>query len=214
MDQLPPFLLLDFMQLTDRSFPTGSFVHSNGLEWLVKNSKAGLESVIRIRLDQQLARFELAFLFAAIAGSPNPLDERYHAMLMPREAREASVQVGRQFLSNARDLFPELHDMALLPHGHHPIAFGVVARALDVPPRIAALTYAFQTVRGQISAGQRLTRLGQVEAQRLMHRLKPSIETAVDAAIDLPLEDAIPFAPLLDIASMAHERSEVRLFVS
>jgi len=209
-----PFALLDFMQITDRSFPTGSFVHSAGLEWLVKGSSVGLESVIRMRTDEQLAHFELPYLLAALDRPPAPLDARYHAMLMPREAREASVQVGRQLLANVSALFPDRTDVGSLPHGHHPIAFGVVARTIGIPPREAALAYAFQVVRGQVSAAQRLTRLGQSEAQRLIHRSKPWIEAAVATARAWPIENAVAFAPLLDIASMTHERSDVRLFVS
>src|SRR5206468_1727533 len=100
------------------------------------------------------------------------------------------------------------------PHAHYPIVFAVVARALDIPVRVAALTYAFQMVRGQVSAAQRLMRVGQTEAQRLIHSLKPAMEDAVAVAAETPLEYAGGFAPILDIAAMAHERQPVRLFVS
>ena len=209
--------LLDLLQITDRSFPTGSFVHSHGLEWLLKRGPVGLEESLRMRLREQLARFELVFVVHAYELSPGDLDERFHSMVLARESREASMQVGRQLLRNAVDLFeiPRLKEVAEgLPYAHHPVAFGIVAGALGIPVRTALVTYAFQAVRGQISAAQRLSRLGQGEAQRMLHGLKPEIERAADTALSYPLEEAAPFTPLLDIASMAHERMDVRLFVS
>jgi urease accessory protein len=209
-----PQALLDLLQITDRAFPTGAFVHSQGLEWLVKHSDQTLEELLTLRLDQQLARFELVFLVHAYGEGPHHLDERFHSMVLPRESREASVQVGRQLARNAAELFPAARAASGLPHGHAPLVFGMVCAAIEVPSHTAAAAYAFQALRGQVSAAQRLTRLGQVEAQRLLHRLKPAIREAVESAHQLPIEDAAPFAPILEVAAMAHERSAVRLFVS
>ena len=211
------YSLLDLLQITDRSFPTGGFVHSQGLEWLVKEEPVSLQDVLNLRLREQLSRFELVFVKEAYRAPAPELDERFHSMVLPRESREASGQVGRQLLSNACDLFDKPSLWAArgeLPHAHHAIAYGVVCRALEVPTRVGASAYAFQAMRAQVSAAQRLTRLGQTEAQRILHRLKPAIEDAVEAALACPIEEALPFAPLLDIAAMGHERSLVRLFVS
>src|SRR5207248_999937 len=116
---LTAYSLLDLLQINDRSFPTGGFVHSQGLEWLVKQEPLSLEEVLALRLSEQLGRFELVFLAHAYScetdppsPSPSPrvrgkreLDERFHSMVLAREAREASSQVGRQLLRNACDLF-------------------------------------------------------------------------------------------------------------
>jgi urease accessory protein len=223
--------LLDLLQVVDRSFPTGGFVHSHGLEWLVKNSPLDLERLIRLRLEQQFARFELIFLIAAYRNGERPhhnsppegegtaewLDARFHAMLLPYEARDASMRVGRQLLHAAADLYPDMElqeATTTLPYAHHPVVFGLIGRVLGLDTQTAASVYAFQAVRGQISAAQRLTRLGQVEAQRLLHRLKPAIQDAADTAMGRTLDQAAPFMPLLDVAAMAHERAPVRLFVS
>lgn len=216
-DEGAPLRLLDLLQVVDRSFPTGAFVHSAGLEWLAAEKLLDLEDVLRLRLSEQLGRFELVFLMHTHEENAVALDARYHARLLAREAREASAQVGRQLLTNAVALFDdtELRSFAAqAPHAHQPIAFAVVAHALELPTRLAALTYAFQAVRGQVSAAQRLMRLGQTDAQRLIHSLKPAMEDAVATALETPLELAGGFAPILDIAAMAHERQAVRLFVS
>ena len=214
MTSLP---LLDLLQIADRSFPTGGFVHSHGLEWLVKNTPIGVEQAVIMRLRQQLARFELVFLAHTYLTDWRLLDERFHAMVLPREAREASIQVGRQLLRAVADMYDsmDLHDAVQhLPYAHHPVAFGIVGQTIGLDAETTATAYAYQTVRAQVSAAQRLTRLGQTEAQRIVHRLKPEVRSAGSTALRLSLDEAGAFVPVLDVASMAHERAEVRLFVS
>ena len=151
------------------------------------------------------------------AGRLVELDRRLDAVLLTRESRLASAQVGTQLLRNACDLYPAsgLHAFLAAPTPHHAaVVFGAVAAALDVPAGQAAETYAFQHVRGLVAAAQRLVRLGQRDAQRILHALKPAVRDAVERAGTIPVEAAGAFAPLWDVAAMAHERAPVRLFVS
>jgi urease accessory protein len=215
MDELQ---LLDLMQVTDRSFPTGAYVHSGGLEWMLGHSELlALEAALQVRLEQQLARFELVFVLAAYEHSLEMLDRRVQAMILPREAREASALVGRSLLRQAADLFdvPAIRSFREhAPYAHHPVAFGVVGHGLGIEPKTTAAAYAFQALRGQVSVAQRVARLGQSDAQRMLHRLKPDVLDAVAIAAELAIDQVAPFMPILDVAAMAHERSAVRLFVS
>lgn len=214
--------LLDLLQVADSAFPTGAYVHSGGLEWLVARGPVDLEALLRLRLRETLGRLELVYVYAAHgavadAAALAALDARLHATLLPRETREASAQVGRRLLANAVDLFADARLAAFAaatPHAHQAVAFGATAAALALPARPAAEVYAWMAARGQVSAAQRLMRLGQGEAQRLLHRLKPAVRAAVAVAATLDVTDAAPCAPLLDVAAMAHERAPVRLFVS
>ena len=99
-------------------------------------------------------------------------------------------------------------------HHHQPIAYGALAAALDLPADLAAEAYAFAAVRGQVAAAQRLAWLGQRDAQRLLHALKPDVHAAVAHAGRVSLADAGAFAPAWDIACMAHERAPARMFAS
>ena len=83
-----------------------------------------------------------------------------------------------------------------------------------MPPQLAASTYAFQSLRSLVSAAQRLGRLGQWDAQRMLQRLKPDVQAAVETASALPLDEAGAFSPAWDIAAMAHERAPARMFAS
>ena len=74
--------------------------------------------------------------------------------------------------------------------------------------------YAFQSLRQQLSAAQRLGRIGQSAVQELLHALKPAILSAVERSLRVPLDEAGAFTPWIDLASMKHEHQFARLFLS
>ena len=208
---------LDALHVLDSSFPTGAYVHSFGLEALAPGNAARLQSALALRVQESLARFELVFLLHAYTEDLVDLDERLHAMLLVREPREASALIGTHLLRAVCDLFDRPRTRAFLAEGRHhhqPVAFGAVAADLDLEPQRAAEAYAFGAVRGQVAAAQRLGWLGQRDAQRVLHALKPAVSAAAADAGRLSLADAGAFAPAWDIACMAHERAFARMFAS
>jgi urease accessory protein len=207
---------LDVLHILDSSFPTGSFVHSAGLE-SIDGGRGALESLLRLRIEQSLAHLELVFVLHAYPDDLLFLDERYHALLLVREPREASGAIGTSLLRSVAEVLRDLRVAEFLrtgPHRHHPIAFGAVTAALEVPARLAAEAFALGSVRSQVAAAQRLGWIGQREAQHVLHRLKPALSAAVADASELDVDDAGAFAPAWDIACMAHERADVRMFAS
>jgi urease accessory protein UreF len=99
-------------------------------------------------------------------------------------------------------------------HHHQAVVVGGVSAALELPENVAAQWYAFNSLRAQVAAAQRLGWIGQRAAQRVLHELKPSIAGAVAVAATLRLGEAGAFTPLWDIASMMHERAAARMFAS
>src|SRR5262249_3531525 len=143
------------------------------------------------------------------------LDNLFHAMLLPREAREASRSIGRSLLKSACDLLADArleHFLRAARHHHQPVAFGALAAALDFPPDLAA--HAYNPLRMHVSAAQRLGWIGQRQAQLVLHRLKAGVQAAIDQASSLDLDHAGAFTPAWDIASMQHERAQTRMFAS
>ena len=190
---------LTVLHVLDSSFPTGAYVHSTGLESIAVGGEA-LASVLRLRIEQSLARLELVFMLHAYTTDLLDLDRRYHALQLVREPREASAAIGTSFLRSVTDIVPDTRVSDFLRaggHRHHPIAFGAVAAALDAPPTLAAEAFAFGSIRSQVAAAQRLGWIGQREAQRVLHQLKPDLVAAVATASDLELDDAGAFAPRL-----------------
>ena len=209
---------LDALHLLDSSFPTGGFAHSFGLETLAPGDLTQLRAVLALRVRGSLACFELVFLLHAYAAADLvDLDEQLDSMLLVREARQASAALGTHLLRAACDLFDRIRLRQFLVEGrhhHHPVAFGAVAAALDLPRELAAEAYAFASLRGLVSAAQRLGWLGQRDAQRVLHELMPELRAAVERAGRVSITDAGGFAPAWDIASMAHERARARMFAS
>jgi urease accessory protein len=208
---------LDFLHVVDSSFPTGAYAHSSGLETLAPHGIEELELLLALRVNETLGRFELVFVLHAHSGPLVELDEQFHTMLLPREAREASSAIGTSFLRSVCDVVDDerLTKFASTgTHRHSPIVFGAVAAAFDVPAELAATTYALQSMRSLVSAAQRLGRVGQRDAQRVLHQLKPAMRQAVATAQQLNPDSAGAFSPVWDIASMRHEHAPVRMFAS
>ena len=208
---------LQALHVLDSSFPTGAYVHSFGLETLAPGDAGQLQNALVLRLQETLARFELVFLQHAYTHDLVALDDSLHAMLLAREPREASALIGTHLLRAACDLFDNARIKTFLAEGRHhhlPVAFGALCAALNLPADLAAEAYAFGALRGQVAAAQRMGWLGQRDAQRVLHALKPAVSAAVAQASQISLEEAGAFAPAWDIACMAHERAPARMFAS
>jgi urease accessory protein len=208
---------LDTWHLLDSAFPTGAYVHSLGLESLAPGGANQLRAMLELRLESQLAHVELVFARHAYTEDLVMLDERLHTLLLVREPRDASAAIGTQLLRAACEVIVDVRLDAFLrggPYHHHAVAFGGLAAALDMPRDMAAQVYTFSSMRSHVSAAQRLGWIGQRDAQHVLHALKPAMRAAVAEADGLELEEAGAFAPTWDLASMAHERADARMFAS
>jgi urease accessory protein len=221
--------LLPLLQLSDSAFPTGSFSHSAGLEGLVEIGRLHDAVTLQAAAEEHLGLLATADLpvlrGAARAGSLSELvtlDQTLAATRPTREQRAASAATGRALLDSAHAL--GLDDEQLSGYraaavrrdtpGSQAVAAGVVASALGVGVPEALTGFAYAACAALVAAGQKLLLLGQRAVQRVLFALHPNITAAVAASRTHDPADPFAFAPVLEVASMTHERQPTRLYIS
>src|SRR5260370_15663267 len=120
--------------------------------------------------------------------------------LLPVARRRArSSSLGRSFRRAAAGIGP-LDTPAEL----HAVVFGAVLHAWGLELDDGLDVYAFQAVRQQLSAAQRLGKIVQSTLHDLLDRLKPAVRAAVAASWIIAREQISSFTPCLVRAWLAH----------
>lgn len=220
-----PFLL----QTSDALFPTGAYAHSLGFEEIVRlglvKDEATLGAYLREQIIPAQQQHELPYLrFACEAASINEwcaLDAEISAWKLARESREASAQLGGRRLRALRTISdaPALAEFEEAiqsgrASGHHVIVCGLQARIEGLPLEAALTTYFYQSLAAICAAALKLIRIGQDGCQRTLRAGCAEANAVVTSSLEVALGDAGWFNPLLEIASMRHERADERLFIS
>ena len=98
--------------------------------------------------------------------------------------------------------------------GSSAVAFGVACAALDVPAPAAALAAVHSYLQCEVGAAMRLMSLTHVQAQAIRHALQPLVAAEIERLANTPWQQMTTFTPELDIAAMAHEQADLRMFAS
>ncbi len=201
---------LRLTQILSPAFPIGSFAHSQGLElamaagWVATG--ADLQSWIAAILTHGAGHSDAVFLsLARRAGADMAhLSALYDALLPSAERGIEAAELGRGFQTLTADA-----GAVPLPYI---LALGRETAGLALPePEIIGLF--LQSIATQlISAAVRFLPLGQAEGQRILQALAPTIAATAQATSHATEDDLLTFTPGTDIASMAHETLETRIF--
>ncbi|WP_309931494.1 urease accessory protein UreF [Arthrobacter sp. 1088] len=217
---------LALQQLVDSALPTGAFAHSLGFESYIHRGLVGDEGSFRVWLSafvgQQLTYSDgLAVRFLYEGVDVGLLDSVLSSQLLAREVREASLKMGGRLLEIGGEVFPsaELDRYRDLVRegsagGHQPLAFGVVARSLQVPYEEAVSAYLFATVTSLTQNAVRAIPLGQNAGQRVLRHAHDAVAAAVRDIAQLCWDDFGAVSPGLEISQMRHERQRARMFMS
>ena len=224
--------LLVLTQLTDSMFPSGGFVHSDGLETYVQSGKLNtieeLENMLTTRLMYDWAHQDMVALQVSMSTYLNgdltvikTIDERLTAMKIVKENRLSSMRVGKQTLRTILMLIedPLLDSYQTLIrqkelNGHQSIVFGLTCASAGITAEPALTAYAYNVLSSLISVALKLMHFGQTQAQQLLWYLQPKISQAVTTAMSLTLDDMQSFVPAIEISGMQHEYLFRRLFNS
>lgn len=223
-----PFLL----QTSDALFPTGAYAHSLGFEESIRlglvRDEATLLAFATNQLlpalrDQELPYLRFAYEAAKALdiGELCLIDNQISAWKVARETREASKQLGTRRMK----ALEEIHNAAIVQEfamalksgdavGHHLTVCAVQGVAEGVPLRASLLAFYYLALSSLCGAAMKLIRIGQSGCQRVLRKASTLGPDVVNASLLIAREDAGWFNPLLEIASMRHERAEERLFIS
>ncbi|GHE02587.1 urease accessory protein UreF [Defluviimonas sp. 20V17] len=204
--------LLRLTQWLSPAFPLGGFAYSHGLEAAVTAGQvrgAGdLRQWVADVLREGAGRADAILLAQALAGAdPGPLDDLARALASSRERLAETVEQGSALIRTINALTGAAHPPMALP-----VALGVVARGLDLPPAQVIALYLQAFAGNIVMAGVRFIPLGQTEGQAALAALHPVILAVAEEAAAAPLEALGGAAIGSDIAAMAHETLETRIF--
>ena len=223
--------VLSMMQLSDSMFPAGTFALSNGIESMHLAGRiqtaSDLEGLTSACIEHQVGPFDCVAAVTAhrYAGAGRTdlirtLDARCLSMKPVREAREASVRSGTQlarcageFLGDDGVLGSYLKDVSdRTVSGVYPVSFGVCCRALEISRERTAMTLLYGFVAANMGAALRLGIIQHYEAQGIIHRLKPAMARAAGSSCSA--DGMWQFCPQAEIAQMAHEDLDSKMFIT
>lgn len=220
------------LQLADSSFPTGGYVHSQGLEGMVRRGlvrdAAGVEAFVTNTLTSALIPADgVALLNAHRAGQAGDLptllaiDQILHAGKLAAELRAASRQIGRRLLAETAPLVAAATHadyraavVANASPGHAAVALGVTAAALAIPAEAALLAFCHSHTVGILGAALRLLPFTHSQSQAILHRLHPTLARETRRIRRRHWRNIVSFAPELDLVAIGHETDDLRQFAS
>jgi urease accessory protein len=225
MNWLPTFL-----QTCDALFPTGAYAHSLGFEEYARlapvRDEAGLRAFVERHVlpalrDQELPYLRFAHGCCSDLAALCNVDREISAWKLAKEAREASVTIGRRRLAALRAVndLPHYAEFAAAiargeTHGHHLTVCAVQAAGEGFPLEAVLGAWFYQSVAGACSAALKLIRIGQDGCQRVLRSALAHAGATIAASLDVERDEAGTFDPLLEIAAMRHEFADERLFIS
>jgi urease accessory protein len=208
----------------------------------IVTDRQGLEAFVRAHLEGSAGPADAVAVAAAVRAAQTDdlagcldLDARIDAMRIVPEWSAASRQMGRQTLRVAiawgglggppvagppmsksdhlLTAFDQRVEASETP-GHYPVVFGAVAGRAGVDVEAAATAYLYATAALLVNAALRLLSIGQLDGQRVLAALRPSIARLAAVAGTTSPDDMWSFTPGLELAGLRHAELEMRLFRS
>lgn len=205
--------LLTLTQWLSPAFPVGGFAYSHGLEFAISSGAVtdarGLAQWLTDVLYRGGGFADAVLLGAALAPDADwdTLDATARALAPSRERLEETLTQGAAFTDATNALTERDYAPAALP-----IAVGRAAQNLSLSPESVIALYLQSFVSNLVAGAVRFVPLGQSDGQRVMAQLHPVIlDVAEDAAATSP-DKITSTVPGADIAAMAHETMDVRIF--
>ncbi|MFN3722179.1 MAG: urease accessory protein UreF [Paracoccaceae bacterium] len=205
--------LLTLVQWLSPAFPTGGFAYSHGLEAAISTGQvrdaAGLRHWLSDVLEFGAGRQDAILLVQSLQDGADHagLDALVRALQPSSERLTETLDQGTAFARTVAGLTGRS-----LPARCLPIAVGEAAAPLGLPAAQVAALYLHAFASNLTSVAMRFMPLGQAEGQGVLAALHPLIHALAEEASTLTLDDLGASALGADLAAMAHETMDVRIF--
>lgn len=224
--------IMYLLQMTDSTFPVGTFSFSNGLETAahigIVHDADTLEQYTRSVARQAAFSDGIAALVAYRAAKNNDLqkveeiDRQLMLFKMNDEARTMLQRMGRKLAELAVKLFPEspiiadwLSDIrSNETPGSYPIAQGLSFAAAGLSEKELFASHQYGVINMVLSAALRCVRVSHYDTQLILQRLCAESETLFEEAYTMGFEDLNSFVPEMDIFASMHEKGNMRMFMN
>ena len=206
--------LLKLSQWLSPGFPISAYAYSHGLETAIARGDvrdaARLGDWITTVLAAGAGRNDAILLCLTLKGDMpvETLAEMAEALAGSAERWEETRAQGMAFAETLRPMGYELDDAA------YPVVLGQAARGLDLAEHTVVALFLQSFAANLVSVGVRFIPLGQTEGQNVLAGLHETVQSVAVAAAEAGAEDLGGAAFASDVAAMAHETQEVRLFRS
>ena len=230
--RVPPLALLRLLSWLSPAFPTGSYSYSHGLEWAVEtgdvSDRRSLVDWLEADLCYGSGRNEAIFFSEAWRSAID--DDRAKLMEIAelaaafRGTSEFALESSQQAaacLATLRRVWPDrlLDWLSERLSEHHvlpalAVVLGVGLARQGIPASVALPAFLQSYIANFVTAGVRLTPLGQTEGQLAIAELEEAVLAASAQAQNATIDDLGSAAFMVDLASMAHETQYTRLFRS
>ncbi len=216
--------IMHLLQMTDSTFPVGTFSFSNGLETAahlgVVRDAATLEQYTRSVARQGAFSDGVAALLAYRAAKEENLaaiteiDRGLMLFKMNDEARMMLQRMGKKLAELAVKLFPDYSPIAewLEEIQGESTPGSYAASGLGEEELFASHQYG--VINMVLSAALRCVRVSHYDTQLILQRLCAESGALYEEARQMTFEDMNSFVPEMDIFASLHEKGNMRMFMN
>jgi urease accessory protein len=209
-----PMISADYLravQYLSPAFPIGSFAYSQGLEMAISarsvTDSQSLQDWISAQLRHGSAYMDAIFIAHARTGNCDDLADLAYGFAASKERDLELREMGRAFGAQISGLTG-----AEFPNLPLPVAIGLATRGLDLPTADILALFLQGFAAQMVSVGVRFIPLGQSAGQAILAALAPQILAIAAHAAHAELDEMSSATIGADMASMAHETLEVRIY--
>lgn len=201
------------VQLLSPAFPTGAFAYGQGLEHAMSSGAvrdgAGLQAWLADIIDYGAGWTDAVVLSLSLRTDADhaTLSDLARALCLSAERMTETVEQGAAFARTAGPLTGTDQVPAPLP-----VAVGRACAGLGLSAAEVIGLYLHGMAQNLILGAVRFLPLGQTEGQRMLTALTPPILRVAARAAEASEDDLGGCAYGADLAAMAHETMETRIF--